>query len=115
MTTRGEMPRYWRPEADELARRTLWVAHAAPLEAWQGVVHAMAGSQSADDRSLAALVTDFVQTMPVQRDRSDMGRIDRNKGGRRRTPLHERGVRYAARSETQRELFPDDPDARVER
>ncbi|MFL9991141.1 relaxase/mobilization nuclease domain-containing protein [Paraburkholderia sediminicola] len=115
MTTRGETPRYWRSEADELTRHTLWAAHAAPLEAWQGVLHAMAGSQSADDRSLAALVTDFVQTMPVQRDRPDMGRIDRNEGDRRRTPLRERGSRHAERGESQRELFPDNPDVRVER
>jgi hypothetical protein len=115
MTARGETARYWRSEPDAQVRRALWDAHAGRLEGWQGVVHAMAGSQSADDRSLAVLIMDFVQTMPVQRDRPDMGSTDRNEGDRRRTPLRERGFRHAERSETQGELFPDDPEDRVER
>ncbi|MFM0038697.1 relaxase/mobilization nuclease domain-containing protein [Paraburkholderia strydomiana] len=115
MTARGETAHYWRSELDELARRALWDAHAGSLEAWQGVIHAMAGSQSADDRSLAAMVTDFVQTMPILRDRPGMGRTHSNEVERRCAPLHERGLRGAERSEIQRELFPDDPDVQMER
>lgn len=115
MTARGEPARYWRSELDLRARRTLWDTHAGPLEAWQGVVHAMAGSQSADDRSLAALVTDFVRKMPVQRHRPEMGRVGWNERQRPRIPLRERGSGRAEQGGTQRELFPDEPDIRVER
>lgn len=115
MTARAEKPRYWRPEPGELARRTLWYAHAGALEAWQGVAHAMAGSQSADDRSLVAVITDFVQAMPVQYDRPGMERTDRYERQRYRKSLPEGGWRHTARSETQQELFPEDPDAGLER
>ncbi|MCI0150063.1 relaxase/mobilization nuclease domain-containing protein [Paraburkholderia sediminicola] len=115
MTSRGEMPRYWRSEVDELTRHALWAAHAAPLEAWQGVLHAMTGSQSADDRRVAAVITDFVRTMPVQHDRPEMERSDRDVRQRDRKPVHAQDLRHAHRGEAQRELFPDEPDAGVER
>ena len=115
ITARGETAHYWRSEPGERARRALWDAHAGSLEAWQGVVHAMTGSQSADDRSVAAMVTDFVQTMPIMRDWPGMGRTHSNEVERRHAPLHERGLRGAERSEIQRELFPDDPGVRMER
>jgi hypothetical protein len=115
MTTRGETPRYWRSEADELPRHALWAAHAAPLEAWQGVLHAMAGSQSADERRLATVITDFVRTMPVQHDRPEMERSDRDVRQRDRKPVHVQDLRHAHRGEAQRELFPENPDVGVER
>lgn len=115
MTARGETADYWRSELDEQGLRAMWDAHAGSLEAWQGVVHAMAGSQSADDRSLAALVTDFVQTMPVQHERPSMERNGRHEQRRGRKPVHVRGLRHAGGGEGQRELFPDEPDAGLER
>ncbi|MGF6856746.1 relaxase/mobilization nuclease domain-containing protein [Paraburkholderia sp. CI3] len=115
LTARGEIPRYWRSGLDEPTRLALWHAHAGPLEAWQGVVHAMAGSQSADDRNLAEMITEFVQTMPVQYDRPDTGRTGPNEGIRRRSSMRERGLRRTDRGETQQELFLDDLDVRVER
>lgn len=115
MAARGDAPRYWRPELDDTGRLALWAAHASAFEAWQGVAHAMAGSQSADDRSLAAVVSDFLQTMPVQRDGPSMERNARHEQQRRRKLVHDRGVHSARRREGQRELFPDDPDAGVER
>lgn len=113
MTARGETTRFWR--SDAAPSRAVWNAHARSLEAWQGVAHAMARSQSADDRSLAVMVTDFVQTMPLLRDRRGMRRTYPDELERRRIPLHERGSGGAKRSEKQRELFPDDPDWRMER
>jgi relaxase-like protein len=115
MMARGETARYRRSEPDAQVRRLLWDAHAGPLEAWQGVVHAMAGSQSADDRGLAALVTDFVRTMPVQHDRPEMERSDRDVRQRNRKPVHVQDLRHTRRSEAQREPFPKDPDVGVER
>lgn len=115
MAERGEAPRYWRAELDEHARRALWYAHAGALEAWQGVAHAMAGSQGADDRSLAAVITDFVQTMPVQHGKPGMKRTDRAERQRRRKPSRERGLHHTSLDHMQRELFPDDPDSGPER
>jgi hypothetical protein len=115
MMTRSEMPRYWRSEADELIRDASWATHAAPLEAWQGVLHAMAGSQSADDRRLAAVITDFVRTMPVQHDRPEMERSDRGVWQRDRKPVYVQDLHHTRRSDAQRELFPEDPDIRLER
>ncbi|MEK6296159.1 MAG: relaxase/mobilization nuclease domain-containing protein [Paraburkholderia tropica] len=115
MTARGEAPHYWRPELDEPARIALWDAHAVTLEAWQGVVHAMAGSPSADDRGLAAMVADFVQTMPVHQDRSGTGRASRKDGLRHRSATRDRELHFVERGEPQRELFPEYPDIRVER
>ncbi|WP_321858990.1 relaxase/mobilization nuclease domain-containing protein [Paraburkholderia tropica] len=115
MAARDEVPRYWRPELDGAARRALWEAHAGALEAWQGVAHAMAGSQSADDRSLAAVIRDFVQTMPVQHDRPSMERNEREEQQRRRKPVHAQEESHARRRQGQHELFPDDPQAGVER
>ncbi|MBU9597631.1 relaxase/mobilization nuclease domain-containing protein [Burkholderia multivorans] len=115
MAKRGETPHYWRPELDEPARVALWHAHAGPLEAWQGVAHAMTGSPSADDRGLAEMVTHFVQTMPVQQERPDTARVSRKDGLRRPGSTHDRELRRAERGESQQELFPGDPDVRVER
>ncbi|MDT8835858.1 relaxase/mobilization nuclease domain-containing protein [Paraburkholderia fungorum] len=115
MAARGDAPLYWRPELDDYARLALWDAHAGALEAWQGVAHAMAGSQSSDDRGLAAVVMDFVQTMPVQHEGPSVERNGRHEQRRRRKPVHAQGLRHAGRSEGQRELFPDEPDAGVER
>ncbi|MEX3916412.1 relaxase/mobilization nuclease domain-containing protein [Paraburkholderia sp. BR10872] len=115
MTARGETPRHWRRELDEPTRLALWHAHAGTLQLWRGVAHAMAGSQSSDDRSLAEVVTDFVQTMPVQQDSPGPGLTDWTEGGRHRSSMRERGFHRTERSDPQRELFPDDPDARVER
>jgi hypothetical protein len=115
LTTRGETARYWRSEADLSSRHALWAAHAAPLEAWQGVLHAMAGSLSADDRSLAAVVRDFMRTMPVQHDRPETGRRDRDVRQRDRKPVQVPELRHARRGEAQRELFPKGPDAGPER
>ncbi|AIP36288.1 relaxase/mobilization nuclease domain protein [Paraburkholderia xenovorans LB400] len=109
ITTRGEMPRYWRSEVDELTRRTLWAAHAAPLETWRGVLHVMEGSQSADDRRLAAVITDFVRTMPVQQDRPEMDRNSRDVRQRDLKPVHVRDLRHAHRGEAQRDLFQRTP------
>ena len=108
MMARGETARYWRPELGGQARHALRDAHGASFEAWQGVIHAMGGSQSADDRSLAAMVTDFVQTMPVQRDRAGRDRADQCDRQRRPRRAHER-------SNVQPELFPDDRDVGAER
>ncbi|MFM0758272.1 relaxase/mobilization nuclease domain-containing protein [Paraburkholderia strydomiana] len=115
MMARGEAPHYWRSETDKLTRHALWAAHAGSLEAWQGVMHAMAGSQSADDRSLAAVIADFVRSMPVQRDRPEMARGDRDERQRDRNPVHFQDLRHTRRGEAQRELFPEDPDVGVER
>lgn len=116
MVARGDTPGYWWPELDEPARRALWAAHAGTFEAWRGVAHAMAGSQSADDRSLAEVIADFVQTMSVQRDRPVAERPGRfDEGPRRRAPLRETGSFRPGDDRDQRELFPGDPDAEVER
>lgn len=115
MTARGETPHHWRSEPGERSRRALWDAHAGTLEAWQGVVHAMAGSQSADDRSLAAMVTDFLQTMPVQHDRPEIALSDRDALQRTRQRVHAQDLRRAHRGEAQPDLFPEDRDVRVER
>ena len=98
-----------------MSRHALWAAHAEPLEAWQGVLHAMAGSLSADDRSLAAVVRDFMRTMPVQHDRPETGRRDRDMRQRDRKPVQGPELRHARRGEAQRELFPKGPDVGPER
>jgi hypothetical protein len=115
MAARDEVPRYWRPELDGAARRALREAHAGALEAWRGVAHAMAGSQSADDRSLATVIRDFVQTMPVQQERPSMERNEREEQQRRRKPVHAQEESHARRRQGQHDLFPDDPQAGVER
>ncbi|WP_042264278.1 relaxase/mobilization nuclease domain-containing protein [Paraburkholderia heleia] len=115
MVARGEAPHYWWPELDYAARVALWSAHAGVLEAWRGVAHAMAGSASEDDRSLAVAVSDFVQTMPVQHGSSSMEHNARHEQQQHRKPAHAHGVRYSDRREGPRELFPDDPYTGVER
>ncbi|PLZ01763.1 hypothetical protein CY652_13875 [Burkholderia sp. WAC0059] len=116
MAGRGDVPRYWRPEPDESGRRAAWTAHAGAFEAWGGLAHAMAGSQGADDRSLAAVITDFVETMPVQRDRPDAAR-SRASGdvSRRRRSPRQTEPPQPAPGETQPDLFRDDPNPGVER
>ena len=115
MAARGETPRYWRSKADERTRQGLWPAHAVPLEAWQRVLHAMAGAQSADDRRLAAVINDFVRTMPVQHDRRGMERSDRDVRQRDREPVHGQDSHHMRPGEAHRGLFQEDPDAGVER
>ncbi|MEX3844285.1 relaxase/mobilization nuclease domain-containing protein [Paraburkholderia sp. BR10882] len=117
MMARGETPRYWREELDGPTRLASWYAHAGTFEAWRGMAHAVAGSPSPDDRSLADVITDFVHTMPVQRGRpGPRPRLgDRAEGGHHRHSMRERGFHRTERDEPQRELFPDDPDARLER
>jgi Relaxase/Mobilisation nuclease domain len=115
MAARGDAPRFWRPEFGDDTRLALWDAHTGAIEAWQGVAHAVAGSQSADDRSLAAVVMDFVQTMPVQHERPLVERNWRQEQRRRRKPVQGQGLPHAGRGEGQRELFPDEPDAGMER
>ncbi|PYE17269.1 relaxase/mobilization nuclease domain-containing protein [Paraburkholderia silvatlantica] len=115
MVARGDALRYWRPEPDYAARVALWSAHSGALAAWRGIAHAMAGSESEADHSLAAAVSDFVQTMPVQHGNSSMERNARQEQQQHRKPAHAHEVRCADRHEGQRELFPDDPYTGVER
>lgn len=115
LAARGETPRYWRPEADELPSRALWAAHAGLLEAWRGVMHATAGSQSADDRSLAAVITAFVRMMPIQHHRPETERSGRAAWPRDSKPVHVQDLRHSSGREAQRELFPEDPHVGVKR
>jgi len=115
IAARGDAPRYWRPKLDDHARIALWDAHAVALEAWEGVAHAMAGSQSSSDRSLAAVVMDFVRTMPMRHERPLVNRNGRQEQRRRRKPAYVHQFRQPGRGEGQRELFPEEPDAGVER
>ncbi|AJW98619.1 relaxase/mobilization nuclease domain-containing protein [Burkholderia gladioli pv. gladioli] len=115
MVARGDAPRYWRQELDDTARVALWDAHAGALEAWRGVAHAMAGSQSGDDRSLAAAISDFLRTMPVQHDSPSIARPARHEQQRRRKPAHAYGASYTDRREGQGELLRGDPDVGLER
>lgn len=113
MVERAEPVRYWRAELPESARRTAWAAHATMFEAWHGVAHAMAGSAHADDRSLAAVITDFVRTMPVQRDGPAAGTPVVPGTGRR--DVAPDVMLQPGRDALQRDLFRDDPDTGVER
>jgi hypothetical protein len=74
MLARGEVPMYWQVAASKEQRQTGWKTHSSVFAAWREIARAMAMSPGRGDRSMAIGITDFVGTMPIQRDAPVPGR-----------------------------------------
>ena len=69
MLANGQSPRYWRAATDDAQQHARWHAHHSVFVAWRELARTMATSHLPEDRQVAMRIVDFVEAMPVQRDR----------------------------------------------